>query len=90
MVGRLVIQGQEIDLSGVIVFPLTFAIADVKNPQDRKRSSSKAVALPGTQNNMDFFSSTYQLSLTAIEDGSDVVGFKFDPTQRVEAQYYED
>lgn len=89
MIGQLIISGQNINLSENIPFPITFSIADVKDPQNRGRSSSKSTALPSTVNNMAFFSSAYQLSLTAITDGSDVVGFKFDPTQRLEAQYYE-
>jgi hypothetical protein len=87
MIGRLVVNGHEIDLDANTPVPNTFSIADVKNPETRRRSSSKQITLPGTQNNMDFFSSTYQLSLSNLSDIS-VVGFKFDPTIRVTAKYY--
>lgn len=87
MIGRLVINGQDIDLSEGLPVPISYSVADIKNPQDRKRSSSKTIKVPGTKNNKAFFSSTYQLSLAFLDEG-DVVGFDFDPTIRVEAQYY--
>lgn len=87
MVGRLIVNGHEVDMDANVPIPTTFSIADVKNPESRRRSSSKQITLPGTQNNMDFFSSTYQLSLSNLSEGS-VVGFKFDPTIRVTAKYY--
>lgn len=89
MIGRLYINGIEIDLAGDVAVPITYSIADIKNPEKRKRSSSKTIKIPGTKRNMQFFSSTYQMSLTALESGA-VVGFEFDPTLRVECQYFKD
>lgn len=82
----LEVSGQLIDLDETMAFPLDFSIADMKDPQKRKRNLSKSISLPGTIANMRFFSSTYSLSLTDIE--GDGVGFDFDPTQRVSARYY--
>lgn len=87
MIGKLVVNGQVLDLSENIPVPITYSIADIKNPDKRKRNSSKNITLPGTQNNMRFFSSAYRLSLTEIESGG-IIGFEFDPTIRIEAQYY--
>src|SRR5688572_28357949 len=87
MIGKLVVGNQIIDISSDIPVPISYSIADIKNPDKRKRNSSKNVTLPGTQNNMRFFSSAYRLSLTEIESGG-VIGFEFDPTIRIEAQYY--
>lgn len=86
MSGKLIANGLELDLADNIPFPLNFSISDVKSPQQRKRNYSKTVKLVGTVNNMHFFSSTYQLSLTDY-DGTGL-GFDFDPTQRVTARYY--
>lgn len=86
MNARLVCNGVDLDLSQGIPFPLNFSIADSKEPNKRKRNYSKTITIEGTDNNMQFFSSTYQLSLTDIDNGG--VGFNFDPTKRVDAQYY--
>jgi len=86
MTDRLVVNGQELDISDVVGFPISFSISDIKEPQKRKRNLSKTIKLNGTQLNMNFFESTYCLSLTDV--GGDDVGFSFDPTQRVTAKYY--
>lgn len=87
MTGRLVANGVQLDLRDGVSFPFNYSIADFKEPQKRKRNYSRSVILPGTVINMDFFSSTYQLSLSTI-GGSSIVGFNFDPTVRVPAKYY--
>lgn len=85
--GRLIVNRTELDLSDRIPFPLNYSIADLTNPEKRKRNFSRSVKLPGTQKNMNFFSSTYSLSLTTV-DNTSLIGFDFDPTIRVEAKYY--
>lgn len=81
---ELYINGFKVDLSNDIPFPISFSIADIKNPESRKRSISKTIVLEGTQNNKDVFSGAYELSLS--DDGSGL-GFNIDPTIRVEARY---
>lgn len=88
MKGRLTINNVLIDISDDMPVPLSYSIADVKEPQNRKRNYSKNIKLPGTKRNKAFFSSTYSLSLSAIENAT--VGFDFDPTQQVPATYSED
>lgn len=85
--GRLVVDNVELDLDKGIPFPLNFSIADIKEPEKRKRNFSKKVTLPGTPTNLAFFASTYNLSLTTL-DNTVFDGFTFDPTTRVEAKYY--
>jgi hypothetical protein len=85
MIGRLYINGQEVDLNEAVPFPLNFSIADVRNPEKRKRNFSKTLALPGTANNRDIFASARMLSIADL-DG--VTGFQFDPTVRTPAEYY--
>lgn len=87
MNSMLIVNGQRLDLAEEIAVPFSFSVADIKNPDKRKRNSSKNITLPGTVNNMLFFSSAYRLSLTEIESGG-IIGFDFDPTIRIEAQYY--
>jgi len=85
--GHLLINGTKIDLSDGVPFPLNFSIADIKEPEKRKRNYSKSLKLPGSKSNMSFFSSTYDLALTSL-DNTTLAGFDFDPTVRAEAKYY--
>jgi len=77
---RLFINGQELDLAEDVIFPLTFSQADAKNPEQRKRSSSKTIVLPGTNNNNRFYLSAYNLKASDVY--GDLIGFDFDPTLR--------
>jgi hypothetical protein len=86
---ELFINGIRADIDGAIPFPINYSIADIKNPEKRKRSASKAVKLPGTQNNLNIFSATNSLSV-AIEDETTSSTVSFDPTARVEGQYFRD
>ncbi len=87
MIGKLVVGGTKIDLTEGIPFPLNYSIADVKEPQKRKRNFSKEIVLEGTQKNLDFFSSTYQLGLSTVGNTTSI-GFNYDPTIRIPAKYY--
>lgn len=87
MIGELIVNGTSLDLTEGIAFPLNYCIADAKEPQKRKRNYSKEILLEGTQSNLNFFSSTYQLALSTVNNTT-TVGFNFDPTIRVSAKYY--
>lgn len=89
MIGRLQVNGVEIELSEGVPFPLNYSIADIKEPNKRKRNYSKSLSIQGTKKNLDFFSSTYLLSLSTV-GGTTNVGFDFDPTLRVPAKYWSD
>jgi hypothetical protein len=87
MTDLLLVNGIEIDLKEGSAVPLNFSIADAKEPQSRKRNFSKEITLQGTQRNLNFFSSTYQLDLTSL-NGLALEGFRFDTTQRTSCLYY--
>lgn len=89
MTGRLIANDVDLDLKESVSFPFNYRIADIKDPEKRKRNFSRSVSLPGTVNNMAFFSSTYQLSLSTV-GGTSIAGFNFDPTVRIPAKYYSD
>lgn len=86
MIGELTANGINIDLKQDEPFPFNYSIADMKDPQKRKRNYSRSVKLPGTQNNMDFFFAAYNLSISTV-GGTSSVGFNFDPTVRIPATY---
>jgi len=77
---RLYVNNQELDLAEDVNFPVTFAQADAKKPEARKRSSSKTIILPGTQKNNRFYLSAYNLKASDVY--GDLIGFDFDPTLR--------
>lgn len=77
---RLWINGQELDLDETIALPITYSQADAKQPENRKRSTSKSCKLPGTVVNNAFFASTYDMHITDMY--GDGVGFDYDPTLR--------
>lgn len=85
MIHQLYINGINADVSESIPFPISFSIADFKDPENRKRSSSRAINLEGTLANKSIFASAYNMSLTDLN--GDGVGFDFDPTIRVSAKY---
>lgn len=88
MIGnRIVINGNELDVDQKIPFPVTFSQADAKQPESRKRSTSKTIELPGTVRNNAFFSSTFDYSITNLYN--DLIGFNYDPTLRYPCQIFE-
>lgn len=87
MIGKLKANNTFLDLSDGIPLPFNYSIADAKKPESRKRNFSKELLLPGTENNLNFFSSSYLLALTTL-DNTTTVGFNFDPTIRIPAKYY--
>ena len=68
MSNLLYINNEIVDLSEEVTIPISYSIADFKNPESRKRSVSKTIKLVGTQKNKRIFSSAYNLSLTNTGD----------------------
>jgi hypothetical protein len=56
----------DIDLTEDIEVPLTYAIADIVDPDKRDSSYSKTVKIPGTKNNNLFFNHVYEISAEGI------------------------
>jgi hypothetical protein len=79
------IEGVELDLDKTVPFPISYSVAEVRNPESRKRSSSKTVKIPATSNNRRVFKAFYLMDVDNISNMSGVV---FDTTARIEAKYY--
>lgn len=82
---KLEINGENVDIDESVITPLTYAIADIKNPEKRQRNRSKTIRIKGTQNNLRLFYSAYNLSLD--DDG---IGFDFNPNAELTARFYQD
>ena len=85
MSGKLFINDILIDTEENVSFPITYSIADIKEPNKRARSVTKTIVLPDTLTNRRFFSSTYQISLSDIDNTG--VGFVFDHNLKYPCYY---
>lgn len=64
MTDELIVNSVPLDLSEALPVPISFAIADVKDPSKRKQSFSKEVRLPDTMINRAFFTGSFGLTVT--------------------------
>lgn len=76
----------KLDLTEGTPVPITRTIADIMEPDKRKKSQSKTFIIPGTKNNMWFFQSAYSLTWRVI-DGNPI-GVNYNISELFEAQYY--
>ena len=86
MNAQLIVNDFELDLSSSVAVPLNFAIADIKEPQKRRRSFSKSISLEGTQNNLNYFVSAYALPMNLEE--STTISFR--PNEKQNCKYFKD
>jgi len=86
MNAQLIVNDFELDLSSAVAVPLNFAIADIKEPQKRRRSFSKSITLEGTQNNLNYFISAYDLPMNLEESTS----ITFRPNEKQSCKYFKD
>jgi hypothetical protein len=86
MNAQLIVNDFELDLSDSIAVPLNFAIADIKEPQKRRRSFSKSITLEGTQNNLNYFVSAYALPMN-LEESTTIT---FRPNEKQNCKYFKD
>ena len=73
----------EVDADGVVA-PFTYSVADMKQPDKRKTSSSKTIKLFGTQRNLAILRNVYVLPVAQADAP---LQFTFDPRTRIEAIY---
>ena len=77
MTDELICNGVSLDLSAVIPVPISYAIADVKDPSKRKKTFSKEITLPSTMKNNAFFAGSFRYTSTES-------GVNFDATAKAE------
>jgi hypothetical protein len=81
---RLFINGSPVDLVKDTNIALDISIGDLKEPLKKKRTSSRAVFLAGTQRTLSLLYPLYQLDLSELND------FQVNTGQRITAMLYED
>lgn len=70
----------DIDITDDIDIPITFSVADIKDPSKRNAAYSKNVTIPATKNNNKYFTHIYEIS----GDGS------YNPNKKCKAVVIED
>lgn len=78
MTDELIVNGIYLDMTEGIPVPISYAIADAKDPSKRKQTFSKEVKLPDTVNNRAFFIGSF--GFTTTENG-----VSFDATAKATA-----
>ena len=77
MIDELICNGVYLDVSDVIPIPISYSIADIKEPSKRKKAFSKEITLPPTMNNNAFFAGVFRYTSTDT-------GVNFDATAKAE------
>ena len=87
---ELYINNTLVDLKEDVQVALTYAIADIRNPEKRNGSYSKTVVLPGTAKVNQLFTSIFQIDLYIQTSG--IINFvpDFNPNLKATAVLYTD
>lgn len=75
MISIFIPSSGTIDVNENESFPVTWSIADIRNPESRKASHTKTITLPGTANNNQMFGYLFDVNIVAN---------RFNPTLKVE------
>lgn len=75
MITSIIVNNYELELSENVLVPLNFSLQEFRDPEKRKRSFSKTITIPGTNNNKKFFISAFNISLKI----SDTPSVQFKP-----------
>ena len=68
---QLFLNNELIDIDESVIAPLTYSIADVKNPNKRLRNRSKTITIKGTRRNLSIMFPAYTLTIDNITNGLD-------------------
>ena len=74
---ELYIENRLVDLTADVNVPITFSVADIRNPDKRRNAYSKTVRLPGTKRNNEVFGHAYNLQKSVIQSASPNIGSTF-------------
>ena len=95
------VNNQSIDLLENVSIPITYSIADIRNPEQRQGTFTKTIAIPGTKTNNKLFSHIFKISKLSnstdfnpalkadcliLEDSIEILMVKFPSRSQVLAQ----
>lgn len=90
----------KLDLYGDIAIPVTFSIADIREPDKRKADFSKTITIPGTKHNNEVFNHLYEIGvdstydprlkkeITLVQDGFEILKGIMEVTSIKRDDYY--
>lgn len=90
MVTELYINGYQVDLFDEINIPITYCIADIREPDKRQSSFSKTISIPATKNNNRIFSHIWDVRVTTISSGTINLSPYFNPAKKAEVNVFYD
>jgi hypothetical protein len=82
---ELIINGVSIDVENDVAMPLTYAISDIKNPDQRVGSHSKTIELPGTPSVNQLFSHIFDVNYDIQNTSSTNFSPDFNPNLKATA-----
>ncbi len=82
---KIYINNELIDVSDDVAIPLTYAIADVREPEKRNTTFSKTVTLPGTQINNRLFGHLWNVNTSVNSSGTTNFNPNFNPNLKASA-----
>ena len=82
---KIYINNTLIDVSDDVAIPLTFAIADVREPEKRNTTFSKTVILPGSQINNALFGHIWNVNTSVNSSGTTNFNPNFNPNLKASA-----
>lgn len=81
---RILVNGQDLDLTDDVAMALTFNIADIREPEKRNAHYSKQIIVPGTAANNKIFSHVWDLGVSVNSSGDTNYNLGFDPNLKTQ------
>lgn len=82
---KVYINSEEIDINEGLSLALTYAIADIKEPEKRNTTFSKTAYAPGTQLNNKFFGQLWNVNVAVNSSGTTNFNPSFNPNLKASA-----
>lgn len=82
---RVYINNTEIEISDEVSIPLTYSVADIREPEKRSTTFSKTVILPGTQFNNKFFGNLWNVNTVVSSSGTTNFSPHYNPNLKASA-----
>lgn len=83
---RIILNGYEVDLVEDVPMPMTYEIANIRNPQAKNANYSKTITLPGTLNNNKLFGYLFDTNVLVNSSGTTEYGSSFNPNKKASVQ----
>lgn len=83
---EILLNGKYLDLIDDVSMPLTYQIADIKNPSAKNTNFSKTITLPGTAINNKIFAFIWDTNVSVTSSGTTNFSPTFNPNKKADVQ----